>query len=412
MNRCYISLLAIFAAIIGGGCLSERRSVVPLVENVGGEVSTKYRYRLSCVYYDEMAEQVTFDGSFLGRQYPQVFSATGLPFVLRINNGGKMSAGGSWTDVLAVCTCGLVPFVYNYTMEYNCYAELADDVAIRVPFGLKSINDSASSPLPTAYLFYNGATEVDGRRVFCESTKHSSDKDPSMDFVFSLAPVLDFDRQVSYGGYGIKGYEVKANALGQQALAYALAVKLKELEDSGKIDAMLMKKAADRSLAPPHSIVRLERDSDNAFSYSFAIEMSSAPSDMKAAAKSVLREFSASVKEDYLDAHQSVDTTSLMVSFSNLKVNGLRIEGRASVLTIKPISLSYDANTRRGKLSVRSNAGQIEEARAWIRKNIKTLARDKNIALVTGNPPPEATYYPLVGEKIEGNVLEIEFKTE
>ena len=412
MNRCYIRLLVVFAAIIVGGCLSQRRSVVPLVENVGGEVSTKYRYRLSCVYYDEMAEQVSFDGSFLGRQYPQVFSATGLPFVLRINNGGKIAVGGTWTSVLAVCTCGIVPFFHNYTMEYNCYVELADDADIRAPFGLTSMNDSASAPLPTAYLFYNDAAEVDGRRVFCEATKHSADKDPSMEFVFSMSAVIDYSSRLAGGGYGIKGFEVKASTLGQQALAYALAVKLKELEAAGKIDAMLKKRAESRSVSPPHSIVRLERDSDNAFSYSFAIEMSSAPSDMKAAAKSVLREFSASVKEDYLDAHQSVDTTSLMVSFSNLKVNGLRIEGRASVLTIKPISLSYDANTRRGKLSVRSNAGQIEEARAWIRKNIKTLARDKNIALVTGNPPPEATYYPLVGEKIEGNVLEIEFKTE
>lgn len=410
MNRCYISLLVTFAAIIVGGCLSERRSVVPLVENVGGEVSTKYRYRLSCIYCDEMAEKVAFDNSVLGKQCPRVFSATGLPFVLRINNIGKMTAEGAWTDILAVCTCGLVPFFQHCAIEYNCYVELADDAAIKVPFGLISMNDKASSPLPTAYLFYNGAAEIDGRRVFCESAKHLFEENSGMNLMFSMDPVIDFSSQVGYG-YGVKGFEIKATALGWQALAYALAVTLKELEDSGKIDAMLMKRAAARSLAPPHSIVRLERNSDSAFSYSFGIEMSSAPSDMKAAAKSILREFSASVKEDYLDAHQSVDATSLIVSFSNLKINGLRLEGRASVLTIKPISLSYDANTRRGKLSVRFNAGQVEAARAWIRKNIETLARDKNIALVTGNPPPEATYYSL-GEKIEGDVMEIEFKTE
>ena len=53
----------------------------------------------------------------------------------------------------------------------------------------------------------------------------------------------------------------------------------------------------------------------------------------------------------------------------------------------------------------------MDEARAWIRKNIETLARDKNIALTTGQLPPEATYYSL-GEKIVGNVMEIEFRTE
>lgn len=55
--------------------------------------------------------------------------------------------------------------------------------------------------------------------------------------------------------------------------------------------------------------------------------------------------------------------------------------------------------------------GQSAEARAWARENIETLARDKNIALVTGQRPPDANYY-LLGEKIDGNVMEIEFKTE
>ena len=94
-----------------------------------------------------------------------------------------------------------------------------------------------------------------------------------------------------------------------------------------------------------------------------------------------------------------------------MNANGKMITGRAAVLTIKPTSLTYDANTRRGKMAVKFGVGQAEEARAWIHRNIKTLARDKNIALTTGQLPPEATYYPL-GEKVDGNVMEIEFKTE
>ena len=47
----------------------------------------------------------------------------------------------------------------------------------------------------------------------------------------------------------------------------------------------------------------------------------------------------------------------------------------------------------------------------WMSYNIETLARDKNIALVTGQLPPAAKYYSL-GEKVDGNVMEIEFKTE
>ena len=116
-------------------------------------------------------------------------------------------------------------------------------------------------------------------------------------------------------------------------------------------------------------------------------------------------------QEDYLDSYPAADSKALKVAFSDLKIEGRLVAGRASVLTIAPVSLSYDVHTRRGKLSVRFNAGQAEEARAWIHRNIKTLVRDRNIALTTGQQPPEATYYSL-GETVEGNVMEIEFKTE
>ena len=58
------------------------------------------------------------------------------------------------------------------------------------------------------------------------------------------------------------------------------------------------------------------------------------------------------------------------------------------------------------------NANQYKEARKWIRKNIETLARDKNIALVTGELPPAAKFYLGREELKDGNVLEIEFRTE
>ena len=119
-----------------------------------------------------------------------------------------------------------------------------------------------------------------------------------------------------------------------------------------------------------------------------------------------------SIKEEYLDTYPSADVASLVVSFSGLKREGVRISGRAAVLTIKPLSLTYDVHTRRGRLAVKFNAGQAEEAKAWARRNIETLARDKNIALTTGVIPPAAKFYLGREELKDGNVLEIEFKTE
>ena len=53
----------------------------------------------------------------------------------------------------------------------------------------------------------------------------------------------------------------------------------------------------------------------------------------------------------------------------------------------------------------------VKVAGSWLRRNIETLAYDENIMLVTGQAPPEGHYYSF-GEKIEGNVMEIEFRTE
>lgn len=111
-----------------------------------------------------------------------------------------------------------------------------------------------------------------------------------------------------------------------------------------------------------------------------------------------------------MQLHPNVSGSLIVVDVRPEIDNG-QITGRAVVLAITPLSLSYDALTRRGRLSARFNPEQAEEARAWIRKNIETLARDKNIQLIAGQAPPPATYY-LRDEKIDGNVMEIEFEIE
>lgn len=75
-------------------------------------------------------------------------------------------------------------------------------------------------------------------------------------------------------------------------------------------------------------------------------------------------------------------------------------------------TLNYDPNTRKGHITVEFDSGYYAEARLWARENIETLARDKNVALQTGEIPSEAKFY-LGAERVkEGNLLEIEFETE
>ena len=163
-----------------------------------------------------------------------------------------------------------------------------------------------------------------------------------------------------------------------------------------------------RQVKPLYRIDSLVRESNSDFAYTFSLKMNEDSS--IEAFFAIQGVFAREVLDAYKAEYPNADVSTLRVYVLPRLVNG-RIEGRAVVLTITPVSLSYDANTRRGRLSVHFNDGQYEEAREWIRKNIETLARDKNIVLVTGRLPPSATYYSL-GEKVEGNVMTIEFRTE
>ena len=387
-------VLVIVASSIVNGCHVVRNSVTPMVADIGSDVCTKYRYRLSCVYMhiDKKTSEcktVGFRSVPLIKCQPHVFSDAGIPVVCRVV-GCKYKSAWTWTVVFSVFSCGVLPGMSRLSQDLGFSVELGDEMYGKSRFELRNVNDSAQSISPAALLCFNGDEVVDGCRSFC---KHGEEHE------HSLVDAGDIEKSVA------------DNVLFRQALAYGIAVKLKELEDSGKVDAMFRKQAEQRSAAPAHNIVQLDRDPNAGFSYSFAIDLVQTPADMKAAARAVLREFMKSVKEDYIDTFPNVDAASLSVAFSSLKIEGRRISGRAAVLTISPVSLSYDANARRGKLAVRFNSGQAEEARAWIRRNVKTLVRDKNIALVTGRPPPEANFYTL-GEKVDGDVMEIEFRTE
>ena len=189
-----------------------------------------------------------------------------------------------------------------------------------------------------------------------------------------------------------------------------------KLADSGKMENSPSKhdvvQTDEKVKQTSYRIISCEREVGKDFSYRFALEIKGDYDDPLRLFRSIQQKFRAAIKEDYAESFPSVKTDTLFVEFPEYKQDNDRIEGRAVVLTIAVTSLSYDPNTRMGKLAVTVNANQYEEARKWIRKNIETLARDKNVALTTGEIPPSAKFYLGREELKDGNVLEIEFKTE
>ena len=162
---------------------------------------------------------------------------------------------------------------------------------------------------------------------------------------------------------------------------------------------------------PIYNILSCEREAGNDFAYSFTLELVGKDKSLRTF-RHVQKEFRQAIKDDYVESFSGVNKNSLYVEFPEFKLNDGKIAGRAVVLTISVASLAYDPNTRTGKLAVKVNANQYEEARKWVRKNIETLARDKNIALVTGEIPPAAKFYLGREELKDGNILEVEFRTE
>ena len=161
-----------------------------------------------------------------------------------------------------------------------------------------------------------------------------------------------------------------------------------------------------------YSVERFERVTGDEFAYAFKIVFSSTNGVELAAAQRVKRELRASVEEDYRAACPDARGESVQIDFPEFSMKGNVVEGRAEITRIAVTSLTYDDVTQKGVISVRIGASSFEKARAWVRKNIETIVRDKNIALTTGKVPADKRFFLGAERVLEGNVLQIEFETE
>lgn len=170
--------------------------------------------------------------------------------------------------------------------------------------------------------------------------------------------------------------------------------------------------ALSAASAKPYSIIRCERENGSDFAYRFVLKLADGADTGLNAFRVVQQDFRAAVSADYAEAFALDSPDGLYVDFPEFSLRDGMIEGRAVVLTIKITSLVYNPQTRKGVLAVKASANQFEEARLFVRRNIETLARDKNIALVTGEIPEKARFYLGREEIKDGNILEMEFMTE
>ena len=420
-----LKLLGLFSfCMFIAGCMQYTGVYTLPVEDMGEKIETHNKYKIAdwgwryegkivkaskmCQGDNAALEDWMRDlASIFYQSQPKTFSVDGIPIeICQDSIGETMEETGRWTLLFSLSSAFILPC---YTKEEKLWnydvALFPNNNNAELSFAMDAKETTAISLSPIALLM---------------PMDEYSPKPEKRNFIVKRTRAL--------GNMELLNKRM-------EAFAYGVAVKLKELEDSGKNFAGEKKEevvkgkeysflktenpqknvsattTGNNESSPAYNILMCKRELGNDFSYRFELELLEKNNSLRTF-RAVQREFRQAVKDDFTESTPGVNRNELYVEFSEYELNNGKIIGRAVVLTISVASLAYDPNTRTGKLAVKVNANQYEEARKWVRKNIETLARDKNIALVTGEIPPAAKFYLGREEFKDGNILEVEFRTE
>lgn len=216
---------------------------------------------------------------------------------------------------------------------------------------------------------------------------------------------------------GISGTaNVNAPLEKERALAYALAMRLKEFEDSCANAAEIFKaqSAVDETTGefalPKYKLGEWQKVGS---SYRFKLALSKRRNITATNIRALQKDFADTVLSWYLADEPLENRNELKVVYTKFDFAESAVEGEAQVLRlqIELKSSYYDSSTRRGKVAVRVAPAHYRLAREWARHNIAELARDKNVRLTLEALPPDAVF-TLGHEKYENGILEMEFEVK
>ena len=413
-----IVVLGILAVLVG--CSHTRIVTASNARDQGEEIRTKYRYRF---LWDDDWKKSNSDAwscaamcnVYLYESYqPGVFGTDGIPITLAFDGDVKafysclgVGEENPWNAFLSLCTVGIVPVFTDAHSHHKCQVSIAGTHIASVEICFK--RNRAGSLLPLALLFYNGEGDT------CFSVGHK----------FTL-----------HGGKS----DLPREALGK-AMAHGIASRLKEAEDSGRINerlaafarsSQLLSEAAatrakvaseglarhgvtlagdEMSAEQPFEIVRCDNESGRDFAYSFALRKRGGSATTIADLGDMRSAFRSAIRTHYASLHPEANPRSLVVDFTEYALRNRVVVGRVAVLTISPESISYDSASRKGVIKVRIGEGQFEDARRWIRRNLVSFLNKSNADIGRYAIPKGSRFYS-EGEEMRDGVLEVSFKTE
>ena len=387
-----------FVSLCISGC--EHGRVAHFVSVEGGikPVVTRNRYTLvdakhkaETANVDVMSGstyKLQFTNESLKRFQPNVFSSDGIPFVLRSTKIKKRELNNDFHAVfhfLSGMTLVTIPAIGGGENSCRNFIEVIGNPDARIEYDEYCQYRSVIANTPISFLFYRGDASVPKGL-----TKYSRIQE------YEIGSTYKIDR----------GIELKA---------YAIAALLKKMEDEGLISES-NNKYADRnevlqnSVSERYDIIDFNKKKDCDYRYTFNLKRSDSNSITVRESRELKKILRAMIRDDYLASFPNV-SHSVVIDFSKFSFQNGTVAGEAVALTFSVVSLEYDPHKRAGLMRVSIGENQFEDARKYARKNIASLARDKNIALEANKIPPTAVYY-LEGEKLDGSTLEILFRVE
>lgn len=395
------------------GCVHKRVATMVTVDDLGPQVVTKNRYTLVAQGKTTNEQKVRIDkcNEWLKKAQPQVFGDGGVPFHYNgIYGRVPESADLSWTVIFFPTL--FLPMCSPMICENRYAVDVVDNPGAHASFCVKTRVDTAISVLPPVPMVcYLGNADFEGEESGCRKYVYHG-----MGMGGCVSPLTGEGGIIGYGE-AIDDFDTGVSFLGfNSADAYGIAVSLKKMEDEGKIDVSRWRTTSEGYQSNGSSglesvyLADFHRAKSNERQYVFVLKPKSQGVSLREL-RNIQREVREMIRNDFAESFPSANRVAIAIDFSEYALENGGIRGVATVLPLAVLSFSYDKNTRRGTMRIRVDKNQLSDARKYIKRNIGSIVRDKNIALVAGEVPPSATFY-MLDEEVKDGVLEIQFKAE
>lgn len=330
-------IVAVIIIIGLTGCVFTRYTAIPQVDNKGASLSTKNRYRLETYKWHKGDSMVSKEDHIycasklrktMESTFPNVFSSDGIPFTI-VEGENTYSQGNIGTSLLNALvffgSCTVVPRILHDYYDIQFSLEMTDDEDVYGTVNVRYVNDIAASLAPIPMFCYTDAPDVASSKHCYYERKYGRNSGPDVDW--------------------IKGTISLGTDVAQKALAYAVAVRLMELEKTGKLggvakdesngtdfDTILPTTSIDALVDKPlYKIDSFARDQKNRSLYRFTLTLSDeAQGDLRAIRK-IKHEFRSVIEEDYRESFPNVNGQPIQIDFSQFEVEGGKIRGEAAV---------------------------------------------------------------------------------